>query len=177
MKHLLAILVAVSTTACVRYEYVNLPDPNQGTAAENNVIITEVLKTQAQEITPQDYGILATRITNKMLDDTKSIYEKIPQPKIYVREIIKESPELPDGFYYANKTISEIVKNSKTFVIAPSQGEADYHLQSNVFEYTNPNTKAPLILFNMRLLNKNGEVINQWVESITQLSNDDRSWW
>ncbi len=135
---------------------------------------TEVLYTK---VTPQTYGLLATRIINKMLDDTKEIYQTNPRPKIFRRDIIKEDINLPDGFYYANKNVKDILANSDTFVLTTSQIDADYHLSSTISEYINPNTKAPTIIYSLKLIDKEGNIKEEWVESLSQITNDDKSFW
>ena len=53
------------------------------------------------------YELAATRSTNKMLDESVDIYEKKPQPKIYVKKIEKVTENLPNGLYRAQNAIDE----------------------------------------------------------------------
>ena len=55
------------------------------------------------------YETAATRIANKMIDDTSDLYEKTPNLKIYVAQIKKISDNLPDGLYTARRALETVI--------------------------------------------------------------------
>ena len=60
----------------------------------------------------QAYETAATRITNKMIDDTHDVYETTVHPKLFVKKINKISENLPDGFYTANRAMKQVITGS-----------------------------------------------------------------
>ncbi|MFI3241694.1 MAG: hypothetical protein R3Y43_03925 [Alphaproteobacteria bacterium] len=164
MNKTLVTLLGLSLTSCVIYV------ENDGTMSTQK---EDVLLQEAKELpaSPQDYGILASRVTNKMLDDTKDIYESIPQSKIYIRSIEKISDNIPEGFYSANKNINDILTNSNTFIVTNNQAETNYHLESIVS--ANDNT----IVYKMNLLDNEGNIIKEYTETLSRLQNDDKTYW
>ena len=51
------------------------------------------------------------------------------------------------------------------------------HRQETVRELADPNRDTPVIEYKSTLFDKNNAKINEWVETIRQIQNDDRSWW
>src|SRR5574344_2085108 len=79
---------------------------------DNQDIIVEEIIPDEEFITPEVYSIAATRVTNKMLDDTANIYEK-NKPTIYINQITKEADDLPDGFWAAKEVTTKILEGSR----------------------------------------------------------------
>lgn len=130
------------------------------------------------DVTPEVYAIAATRATNKMLDGTRSLYRKKAQkPHIFITEIQKINPKLPDGFHYARKVTEEILEGSRDFVVVDNFADAQYQLDIVVDARRNPNNDSPIIFYELRLFDVNGNYINSWSSNIKQLQNDDESWW
>lgn len=128
-------------------------------------------------IIPDVYAIAATRATNRMLDQTAEIFEQNPAPRLYIKEVKKESESLPDGFYYAKEVTKSIIEGSRTFTRVNNMNDADYNLEITVRELADPNRDTPVIEYKSTLFDKNNAKINEWVETIRQIQNDDRSWW
>lgn len=134
-------------------------------------------KVYEDAIAPQIYGIVATRTTNKMLDDTKNIYENLSAPFLYVMEIKKDDVNLPDGFYYSNQITKEILTNSRTFRLVSNMNDADYYLETIVSTYTTPDNESPIIVYKMILFDNKNVKINEWTENVSRIKNDDKTWW
>lgn len=129
-------------------------------------------------VTPQVYAIAATRATNKMLDGTTNLYRKKEQkPRIFITEIQKINPKLPDGFHYARKVTEDIIEGSRNFVIVDNFADAQYQMDVLVNAQPNPGMDSPIITYELRLFDVNGTYINTWDANIKQLQNDDESWW
>lgn len=132
---------------------------------------------QDSMITPEVYAIVATRTTNRMLDQSATVFEKIPNPKLYIMEVKKETEALPDGFYYSKKVTQDIIEGSRTFTKVNNLNDADYYLETKVREIKVNEQDSPIIEYKITLFDKDNNQINEWVETIKQIQNDDRSWW
>ena len=121
----------------------------------------------------QAYEIAATRATNRMLDDTSDFYETQPTPKLYVKQIIKGSPNLPDGFHTAYHAIKEIAGKSGTYSLVKDMNEADYLLDSRIEEFNSAG--LPAIIFKLTINDKSDHPLKAWNVVIRQMS-EDQSW-
>lgn len=127
------------------------------------------------EVTPQIYAIAATRGTNKMLDQTADIYENGGNTFLYIKETQKIDKNLPDGFYSANRTIRDIIEGSNTYKIVNNMNDADYYLETKVFN--DGTAETPIVSYQFTLYDSNNAEVRSWNETIRQLNNGDRSWW
>lgn len=145
---------------------------------ETNQTTSTATHYNSADITPKVYAIAATRVTNKMLDDTQKIYKQQGQkPKLLVLEAKKINPNLPDGLHYANKTIYNIIDGSQNFMMVSNLDDADYVLDVSVDAYPNQGIDTPIIVYTLFLKDKDGKEIDSWQQDIRQLQNDDKSWW
>lgn len=127
---------------------------------------------------PQMYSVIATRVTNKMLEQTTEIYEKAVSPKLYVRQIKKAGVDhIPDGFYHVRQVTKEIIAGSKTYTLVNTQEEADYLLDITVSKLNVKDIPGNVLQYKMVMLDKRNNEVGNWMESIRQVQNDDRSWW
>lgn len=153
-----------------------------GTIYDNRALDVEenTSSTAAQSYDWQDtymtkaYETAATRVANKMLDDTSDLYETKDHPKLYIKQVIKKSPNLPDGFHTARQALREITGKSGTFVLVNNIEEADYILEPTVSEFNAAG--LPAIIFRIDLNDKNDQPFRAWNVVIRQLS-EDKSWW
>ena len=127
---------------------------------------------------PQMYSVVAARVTNRMLDQTTSVYEKAVKPKLYVRQIKKAGVDhIPDGFYHVRQVTKDIISGSKTYTLVNTQEEADYWLDITVSRLNVKDLPGNILQYKMLLLDKKNNEVGSWMESIRQVQNDDRSWW
>lgn len=130
------------------------------------------------DVIPQVYAIAATRATNKMLDETQGLYlKKEKKPTLNIVAPQKLNDELPDGFHYAHKVTNAIIEGSRNYTIVDNLNDADYSLQVLVNALPNPGSVTPVIEYQLLMSDKDGKEVGQWVESIKQIKNDDKSWW
>lgn len=130
------------------------------------------------DVNPTVYAIAASRTTNKMLDDTASLYEnKNPAPKLYIAKLRKNNADLPDGFYYSRKVTDEIIEGSRTFTVVNNVQDADFYLVPEADALANPGAASPAVVYRLTLFDKNNTKIEDWTEILKQLKNDDQSWW
>lgn len=126
-------------------------------------------------ITPEVYAILASRVAGKVLDDTPAIFARNPQAPVYIADTVQIDRYLPDGPDTAGKTAREILVNSNMLNIVDSPDAADYILESSVSNANTP--EMPVISYEMRLVDRAGNMLNTWADTVRQVRNDDGSWW
>lgn len=130
-----------------------------------------------ETITPEVYAILATRVTNKMLDETFNIYEKSSAPTLYVMEVKKAHKDMPNGFYYSRKVSKDIIEGSRTFKVVNNMNDAEYYLEAVVIKIPLEDNITPAVQYKITMYDKNNKKINEWSEILQQVQNDDKSWW
>ena len=128
---------------------------------------------ELETIMPDVYAILATRATNKMLDETSHIHSQRPAPKLFIRDI-QAGDELPSGFFAAERQVRRIIDGSRTFTLVNNVDDADYTL---TIELDKVSSSVPSVKYTVTLYDDDNEQVNQWIETIRQVGNDDRSWW
>lgn len=121
------------------------------------------------------YETAAGRAAAKMIDDTVDIYDTAPETKIYIKQIVKNSPNLPDGFHTARRTLKQITGAAGTYTVVSTPEEADYLLEGSVNE-VQTGTGQPTILFRLSLNDKSNQPLRAWNVVITQML-EDQSWW
>ncbi len=124
---------------------------------------------------PEVYAIPAARATNRMLDETRDIYEQNGEVFLFITGLKKADRTLPDGTYKAEQVTSQIIKGSNTFHVTPNKEEADYILNTIIDNVGTP--ENPILSYRLILIDRENNKINEWVETVRRLSNDDRSWW
>lgn len=126
-------------------------------------------------ITPQVYGIVASRTANKMLTEAPAIFAKNKNAALYIADTVQIDRYLPDGPDVGGKAAKEILYGSKMFNIVNERDEADYILESSVNNVNTP--EVPVIVYEMKLYDASGQLAGSWSDSIRQVLNDDGSWW
>lgn len=126
-------------------------------------------------ISPQVYGIVATRATNKMLSETPAIFAPNKDASLFVADTVLIDRYLPDVPNSAGKTTKDILYGSKMFNIVDDKAKADYVLESSLNNVNTP--EIPVIAYELRLLDNKGNLVGNWFDTIRQVQNDDGSWW
>jgi len=155
---------------------------NRSVPADKDIYVrSPYLSAQYEEIqrelsiTPQVYALAATRAANKMLDETRSVYEQSGDVFLYVMEPKKLSNSLPDGLHYAHKVTTDILEGANDYKIVNNKDEADYYLEVLVDE--GGNADVPAIVYKMILFDNQNVKVDEWIVNLKQIRNDDRSWW
>ena len=152
--------------------------PRPGARTNPEIVISqEVRDNWNDSITPEVYALLATRATNKMLDDTARIYEKIPAPTLFIKEITKLNEELPAGVFMAARISRQIIEGARTFVVVNNIHDAEYILDISIDRMDVEGYSSPILKYKSVLSDNRNNMIQEWVETIQQVMNDDRSWW
>ena len=124
---------------------------------------------------PEIYAIPAARATNKMLDETRNLYNGNDDVFLFIAAIQKNDKKLPDGIYKAEQVNRKIINGSNTFKVVNDKSEADYILSPSIDNIGS--TEEPVIEYRLILTDTENNKINEWVETVKRLNNDDRSWW
>ncbi len=169
MKIKVAVLSFLLLTGC-HSVMVSAPESeNPSTTVQENISMPDMQNIYMTKA----YETAATRVTNKMLDDSADLYEIQPKPKLYIKQIVKTAPELPDGFYTAQRAIKDIVKGSGTFVVVDKMEDATYILETSVNQFNVAN--LPGIIMKQSLNNTADQPLRAWNIVIKQMA-EDQSW-
>ena len=126
-------------------------------------------------ISPQVYGIVATRATNKMLAETPAIFAQDKDASLFIADTVQVDRYLPDVLDSAGKTTKEILYGSEMFNIVDDKNKAEYILESSLNNVNTP--EIPVIAYELRLFDKQGNLLGNWFDTVRQVQNDDGSWW
>lgn len=126
-------------------------------------------------ITPEVYSILANRVAGKVLEDSPAIFANNPQAPVYIADMVQIDRYLPEGGNAAGQTAKDILVNSRMFNLVNDPNVADYIFESSLNNSNIP--EVPVITYEMRLMDRNGNMLNSWSDTVRQVQNDDKSWW
>ena len=129
--------------------------------------------------TPQQiYTVLASRIINRMLKETSSIYADAKFPQLYVADTRKEGDNpLPDNYQYTAAVAKDIITGSHSYLLVDSQKDADYVLNIYVSSNRIPSRETDIITCRMIMQDRDNKEIGSWFETLSPITNDDKSWW
>lgn len=139
--------------------------------------INDVSEGYLYNIDAKVYEIVARRTANKLLNYTAPIADRAQRPTIYVSEAQVLDQDLPDGFSYSRKITKDLLENAQAFMIVNDPAAADYFLDTEVETVEVNNVETPVIIYRLILSDANEEVVKEWVETIRQVKNNDKSWW
>ena len=130
----------------------------------------------------QLYSVLITRTTNKMLKATSAIYNSKKTtgvtPTIYVPIPENENPSVTlPNLDYAGEVAKNIISSSHSYQLVEDSYNSSYVLSISLAQREDYNRKRPILSCRMILRNQNNKEIGTWVETLSPVSNDDRSWW
>lgn len=121
----------------------------------------------AAKYSPEAYDVVATRATNRMLQDTSAIYDNANKT-LYLKETKLLSSDLPYGANRLRSTTKDIISGSKTFDLVNNSNVADFVVDSSADWYVSE-TAAPALQYKLSMYDKSGRKINEWVEIIRQV--------
>lgn len=178
MKKFLTILLTTSfLTACHSNNYKNEEVYYEQKA--NSYIVDTAYGMENlydETTTPEVYSIVATRAVNKMLDDTRPIYESLGTTFLYIMEPKKMTEEVESGFYLSQRVTRKIIEGSKTYTVVNDMKDADYYLETLISKIELEGQNSPIIQYKLMMFDKSDRKVNEWLETIRQVNNYDRSW-
>ena len=122
----------------------------------------------AAEYKPEAYDVVATRATNRMLQDTAAVYDNGTKKTVYLKDTNLLSSDLPYGSHRLRGVTKDIIEGSRTFDVVNNVNNADFIVASSADWYVTPN-KAPALQYKLSLFDRNGQKVNDWVEIIRQV--------
>lgn len=117
---------------------------------------------------PEAYIVVATRATNRMLQDTSAIYDNGVK-KVYIKDINLLSSDLPYGSHRLKGATKDIIAGSNTFDVVNNIKDADFVIEPTADWYVASNNVVPALQYKMSLLDKNGKKLDEWIEVIRQV--------
>jgi hypothetical protein len=121
----------------------------------------------AAKYSPEAYNVVATRATNRMLQDTGSLSDN-GQKRIFLKDTKLLSSDLPFGSNRLKSTTKDIISGSKTYDLVNNSAAADFIVDSSADWYVT-NTAAPALQYKLSMFDKSGKKVNEWVEIIRQV--------
>ncbi len=121
----------------------------------------------AAKYSPEAYNVVATRATNRMLQDTANISSK-GHKTVFLKDTQVLSSDMPYGSERLKSTTKDIINVSKTFDVVNSPKDADYIVASTADWYV-ADSKAPALQYKLSMFDKSGRKVNEWVEIIRQV--------
>ena len=122
----------------------------------------------AAKYSPEAYNVVARRATNRMLQDTSSLYGNGRTKRIFLKDTKLLSSDLPYGSQRLRGITKEIISGSETYDVINNAADADYILDSSADWYVS-GSAAPALQYKLTMTDKNGRKVNEWVEIIRQL--------
>ena len=122
----------------------------------------------AAKYSPEAYNVVARRATNRMLQDTSSLYGNGRTKRIFLKDTKLLSSDLPYGSQRLRGITKEIISGSETYDVINNAADADYILDSAADWYVSGGA-APALQYKITMFDKNGSKVNEWVEIIRQL--------
>lgn len=122
----------------------------------------------AASYSPEAYNVIARRATNRMLQDTSSIYGNGRTKRIFLKDTKLLSSDLPYGSERLRGITKEVISGSETYDVINNAADADYILDSSADWYVSGNA-TPALQYKLTMLDKSGKKVNEWVEVIRQL--------
>lgn len=122
-------------------------------------------------IMPEAYILAANRTANRFLRDTASIYSQSPDVKLFIKNAVAKSHDLPEGLNEGIAKFRQQLSGSYTFVLTNTSANADYFVETSADWLDTPSKTIPAILYKTTLYDKNGNKINEWIEVVKKAGN------
>ena len=122
----------------------------------------------AAKYSPETYDVVATRATNRMLQDTAAIYDNGRTKTVYIKDTKLLSSDLPYGSQRLKGTVKDVISGAKSFDVVNSASAADFVIDSSADWYVD-NNSTPALQYKLAMFDKNGRKVNEWVEVIRQV--------
>ncbi len=123
----------------------------------------------AAQYSPEAYIVVATRATNRMLQDTAAIYDNGRAKTVYIKDTRLLSSDLPYGSHRLKGATKDIISGSKTYEVVNNANNADFVIDTAADWYVAPDNTAPALQYKLAMFDKGGKKINEWVEIIRQV--------
>lgn len=160
----------VVTTAPTQSNYVEVmvnKDPYRPEIVDMRSVAPKVDATVAAKYSPEAYNVVATRATNRMLQDMAA-YTGNGAKTAYLNDTKILSSDLPYGNHRLKSATKDIIDSSRVLDLVNNPNEADYIIDSSTDWYV-ANNSTPALQYKLSLLDRSGRKINEWIEVIRQV--------
>ncbi len=123
----------------------------------------------AAKYSPEAYIVVATRATNRMLQDTSAIYDGGKVRTIYIKDTKLLSQDLPYGSHRLKGATKDIISGSRTYEVVNNVNNADFVIDTSADWYVAPDNTMPALQYKLSMYDKSGKKVNEWVEIIRQV--------
>ena len=123
---------------------------------------------QMVKYSPEAYNVVATRATNRMLQDTAVIYENGVK-RIYIKDAKLLSSDLPYGSHRVKGATRDILAGSKIYDVVNNIKNADLVVEPTLDWFVSSSSQIPALQYKMTLLDNNGKKVDEWIEVIRQV--------
>lgn len=123
---------------------------------------------QMVKYSPEAYNVVATRATNRMLQDTAVIYENGVK-RIYIKDAKLLSSDLPYGSHRVKGATRDILVGSKIYDVVNNIKNADLVIEPALDWFVSSSSQVPALQYKMTLLDNNGKKVDEWIEVIRQV--------
>ncbi len=153
----------VTVSAPVQSNY----DPYRQEVVDMRASAPRVDATIAAKYSPEAYNVVATRATNRMLQDMAA-YTNGGAKTAYLNDTKILSSDLPYGSHRLKTATKDIIDGSRVLNLVNTPNNADYIIDSATDWYV-ANNAAPALQYRLSLLDRSGRKVNEWVEVIRQV--------
>lgn len=121
----------------------------------------------AAKYSPEAYNVVATRATNRMLQDMSAMYGNNTKT-VFLNDTKLLSSDLPYGNHRLKGTTKDIIASSQAFELVNNANSADFIVDSSADWYV-ANNANPALQYKLAMFDRNGRKINEWIEIIRQV--------
>ena len=136
---------------------------------------SERYKDIEDQISPNVYAVLASRVVNKFLTDMPAYFADKKNPVLYIEETVYGDRFMPASPDVVGTTTKEIIIGSKMIPVVDNKLDANYTLKGRVSNINTP--EVPVFKYEIGLYDFSNKIIDSWSDTIRQVQNDDGSWW
>lgn len=142
-------------------------DPYRPEVVDMRSVAPKVDATVAAKYSPEAYNVVATRATNRMLQDMAA-YTNGTTKTAYLNDTKVLSSDLPYGNHRLKSATKDIIDSSKVLDLVNNANNADYIIDSSTDWYV-ANNATPALQYRLSVLDRSGRKINEWIEVIRQV--------
>lgn len=144
-------------------------NPYRSNVVEMHSSSSRVNAAAAAEYKPEAYDVVATRATNRMLQDTAAVYDNGSKKTVYLKDTRLLSSDLPYGSHRLKGVTKEIINGSRAFDVVNNIDNADFVIETSADWYVASDNVMPALQYKLSLQDRNGQKVNEWVEIIRQV--------
>lgn len=145
-------------------------------ASDSNVVVIDSDTVQTViPVMPEAYVLASNRTASRFIKDTSAYGSNNSRHKIYVKNPVSRSKDLPVGVEKGTANIKHQISNASNFEISDTLTGSDYYLETTVDWLDTPSKNVPAIQYKTALYDRNNNKINEWVEVIKKADNS-QSW-